>query len=319
VVGAGALLVAGGAAGPVLGAEGLRAASGWLFGGLVDGRGGPLALLALGTAGAARAAHWALRARLPALLDGTARPARGGPARRARRWSARPVVSLALLNATLIRRNRRPRQLLIAGLLVLAPLAYVLGTGEALTAVNTILFSLLLTGNLGLSYGQFGYAWHGGHFDGLLRQPHAPRRLVQAHFLVFAGLCAGTGAVMGPVLGALRPALLGPLAARLLYTIGVMGPLLLGIGVWARTAMHLDESTIFNYQGVSARHVVLVLPVLGGPLGVLAWLGGEATLWGVAGVGALGLGTAPLWTRALGRLLRRHRHAMAAGFRETEG
>ena len=85
VIGAGALLVAGGAAGPVLGAEGLRAASGWLFGGLVDGRGGPLALLAFVAAGTAWAAHRALRVRLPALLAGGPRPARrssvatGGP------------------------------------------------------------------------------------------------------------------------------------------------------------------------------------------------------------------------------------------------
>jgi hypothetical protein len=51
------------------------------------------------------------------------------------------------------------------------------------------------------------------------------------------------------------------------------------------------------------------------PIGLAMGLGMSPTLLVVAGLGVLGLGTAPFWTRALGRVLRWQRHAMAAGFR----
>ena len=37
-----------------------------------------------------------------------------------------------------------------------------------------------------------------------------------------------------------------------------------------------------------------------------------------AGLVVLGIATAPLWTRWIGEVLRRQRHAMAAGFRATD-
>jgi glycine/D-amino acid oxidase-like deaminating enzyme len=54
------------------------------------------------------------------------------------------------------------------------------------------------------------------------------------------------------------------------------------------------------------------------PMGLVVALGLDTTLLVVAGVGALGIVTAPLWGRGVAALLRQQRHAMAAGFRETE-
>ncbi len=80
--------------------------------------------------------------------------------------------------------------------------------------------------------------------------------------------------------------------------------------------MKLDQSTFFNYQGTSTHHLVVVLPIMGLPVGLVVGVGLSTTVLVAAGLGLLGLLTVPLWTRGLGRLLWRQRHAMASGFRD---
>jgi glycine/D-amino acid oxidase-like deaminating enzyme len=280
----------------------------------------PLVVLGAGTAGLAVAAHRALRERRYAVLERasdwslfSARPTRGLDGR----WSTNPVLSLALLDARLILRNKRPRQMLGAGL----PLVGTFGVLFVLQdppPANVALFGFLLSGYLGMTYAQFGVAWHGRHFDGLLARAVPARRIVRAQAVVFAGLCAAPLAFLLPLVGAFAPTLLVPIGAFFLYNLGVTAPLLLVLGVWARKALTLNESTFFNYQGASKHHFLAVVPVMFLPMGLVVALGLDTTLLVVAGVGALGIVTAPLWGRGIAALLRRQRHAMAAGFRETE-
>jgi hypothetical protein len=115
---------------------------------------------------------------------------------------------------------------------------------------------------------------------------------------------------------ALRPEFLAPLGSLLFYNLGVCAPILLGLGVWARTSLQLDQSTFFNYQGTSTYHFFAVLPIMGLPVGLVVGVGLSTTLLIVAGLGTLGLLAVPLWTRGLGRMLRGQRHAMATGFRD---
>ena len=55
---------------------------------------------------------------------------------------------------------------------------------------------------------------------------------------------------------------------------------------------------------------------MGLPVGLVMGVGLSTTLLVAAGLGALGLVTVPLWTRGVGGLLWRQRHAMASGFRD---
>jgi hypothetical protein len=184
--------------------------------------------------------------------------------------------------------------------------------------INVTLLGFVRSGYLGLTYVQFGVAWHGRHFDGLLARAVSTKKIVQAQAAVFAGLCTASLLPLLPPVAAFNPPLLLPLGAFFLYNLGVTAPLLLGLGVWARKALTLNESTFFNYQGTSTYHFFAVVPVMLLPMGLAAGLGLNTTLLVVAGVGTLGIVTAPLWMRGIGTLLRRQRHAMAAGFRETE-
>ncbi len=317
VLGAAGLLAVVVAGGYWTGGQLLQSASAWLFGGLAAGRIAPLLVLIGGATGMSVAAHRALRGRLYSVLGDTEQGhTHAGAALRGRGRGWGRVASLALLDLKLILRNKRPRQMLGAGLLVIGPFLLILLLGEKTPPMNEVIFGFLLSGNLGLAYMQFGYAWHGAHFDGLLARAVAPRSLVRAHFLTFVGLCVGPLAVIGPVVAVLRPQFLAPLGSLLLYNLGVCAPVLLGLGVWARTALQLDQSTFFNYQGTSTYHFLVVVPIMGLPIGLVVGVGLSTTLLLVAGLGAIGVATAPLWTHGLGRLLQGQRHAMAMAFRD---
>ena len=317
VLGAAGLLAVVVAGGYWTGGQLLQSASAWLFGGLAAGRIAPLLVLIGGATGMSVAAHRALRGRLYSVLGDTEEGhTHAGAALRGRGRGWGRVASLALLDLKLILRNKRPRQMLGAGLLVIGPFLLILLLGEKIPPMNEVIFGFLLSGYLGLTYTQFGYAWHGTHFDGFLARAVAPRLLVQAQFVTFVGLCMAPLMLIVPVIAAVRPQLLASLGSFFLYNAGVTAPVLLVLGTWSRTALNLDQSTFFNYQGTSSYHFLMVLPIMGLPIGLVVGGGLSSTLLVAAGLGLLGLVTVPLWTRGVGRLLWRQRHAMASGFRD---
>ncbi len=317
VLGAAGLLAVVVAGGSWTGGQLLQSASAGLFGGLAAGRILPLIVMLAGTAALAVAAHRMLRGRLYSVLwdADSPRTQSTGVLQGVGHGRGR-VASLALLDLKLILRNKRPRQMLGAGLLVIGPFLLILLLGEKIPPMNEVIFGFLLSGYLGLTHTQFGYAWHGTHFDGLLARAVAPRLLAQAQFVTFVGLCMAPLMLIVPVIAAVRPQLLASLGSFFLYNAGVTAPVLLVLGTWSRTALNLDQSTFFNYQGTSSYHFLMELPIMGLPIGLVVGVGLSSTLLVAAGLGLLGLVTVPLWTRGVGRLLWRQRHAMEAGFRD---
>jgi hypothetical protein len=320
VVGAAAVLVVGVATGNVLGVGGLRAASAGLFGGLSAGRLLPLAGLGVATALTMIAAHRALRARLYDVVEGTAdasvrrRVLSGGHS------GMSAVTSLALLGGKLLLRNKRPRQMFMNGLFLvgLLTMQMLVMLGPEGPWLFDAVFGLL-AGYFGYVYGGFCFKWHGTYFDALLSRAVRAHTLVQSEFFLLVGLFGSWAVLVLPGAAALRPDLVAPIGAFFLYNVGVVAPALLGVGVWGRRAVQLHQGAFFNYQGNTSSHfigsAVVLLPVVGLPFGVGFAIGPTPMLWCVTVLGLVGLATASLWTRWIGGLLQRHRHAMAAGFR----
>ncbi len=320
VLGAAGILAVVGVGSHWLGAGLLRGGSAWLFGGLAAGRLFPLILLVGAAVGSAVAAHWALRARLYAVLGAASgRSAVRMSLFQGRGWGNGDITSIVLLDARLLLRNKRPRQMLLLGLLFIAMFALATVVGDETTAFNEVLFGFFLSGYLGLMVGQFGYAWHGGHFDRLL-QTVSPTTLIRAQFLTLAVLCAAPLPLAVPVVAVLAPSVLPVVFALLVYNLGVMLPALILMATWRREALKLDQSAFFNYQGTTSGFflygMVVVLGVMGGPVALAMGMGVDTTLFVLGGGGAVGVGAAPFWTRGLGRVLHGQRHAMATGFRD---
>ena len=324
VVGGAAVLVVGVGAGNVLGVGGLRAASAGLFGGLSAGRLLPLAGLGVATALTMIAAHRALRARLYDVVEGTADASGRRHVPSVGHSGTSAVTSLVLLGGKLLLRNKRPRQMFMNGLFLvgLLTMQMLVMLGPEGPWLFDAVFGLLVVGYFGYVYGGFCFKWHGTYFDGLLSRAVRARTLVQSEFLLLVGLFGSWAVLVLPGAAALQPDLLSPIGAFFLYNVGVVAPALLGVGVWGRRAVQLHQGAFFNYQGNTSSHflgsAVVLLPVVALPFGVGLLIGPAPMLWSVAVLGLVGLAAAPIWTRGIGGLLQRQRHAMAAGFRDTE-
>ena len=298
--------------GDVLGMKVIREASAWLFGGAPRGRVGPLLVLTVGTAALALVSTAALRRYTYEGVRGVERTDRR------RRFSfdikgRGGLSSLVFLEGTLIIRNRGPREQLLLGGGVLVFFTYLIVRG-ALPVFSLGMDPFMLGLLLPVTYGQFAFAWHGKHFEGLLVRA-SPGRLVRATLVVLTGLAVAPPVLAMPVVGWADPFFVVPMAAFALYHAGISVPTVVWTGVlWNRDWVNPEQSR-FTVSGGSIRGVIL-MALLGLPPALFAALGGiPAMLVGVASLGGLGLGTAPFWLSRLEAALRHRRYAMLRGFR----
>jgi hypothetical protein len=298
--------------GDVYGVTAIRDTSAWLFGGAQRGHPGALLVLLAVTVGTAGASTAALRRYSYDWIEG------GAGAEQTRRLSLGvrgwgPLSALVALEGTLILRNRGPREQLLAGgavMVVLVGLMVTEGIPEFLLGMAPFMLGLLPS----VGYGQFAFAWHGGHFDGLLARA-APTKIVRATLIVLGGLAVGPLLLATPVVSWEDPFFALPMAAFALYHAGVTGPVVVWTGVlWNRRRVNPAQSR-FGLSGGSVRIIVL-MALLSVPPALFAVFGGlNAVFVGVAGLGGLGLGTTSLWLPRLEAVLHHRRHTMLRGFR----
>jgi hypothetical protein len=295
----------------VLGGAGLRAASTWLFGGLRAGRLLPLVGLAGASVVAGVGAATALRRFLYVEGDGAARAPR--PRRGPVGSYARGLPALVRLEGRLLVRTRGPRELVLAGGAVTVFVVGLILEG-ALPLFSQVLAPFMIGVTGSVAYGQYAFAWHGGHFDGLLART-SPRRLVRAPVLVLGGLAVLPILLAMPVVGGYDAALVGPFAAFALYHAGVTVPVVVATALrWNRTWVPPEQSR-FSVTGGSLRGFVVMVGLAGPPALLFAMGGVPVVLGGVAGLGLVGLATAPRWLSRLATALERRRHALLRGFR----
>jgi len=298
--------------GDLLGGTVIREVSGWLFAGAQRGHVGPFLLLAVGAVALGAASTTALRRYMYREVEGAGQGKRRryvslDVGRRGGLWS------LILLEGALIFRNRGPREQLLIGGGALGFFVYVVVRGALpifSVGMAPFMLGLLLPG----TYGQFAFAWHGKHLDGLLARA-SPGRLVRATLIVLMGLAVGPPVLAMPVVAWADPFFAVPMAAFALYHAGVSVPAVVWAGIVGNRTWVNPEQSRFTVSGGSLRGVVL-MALLGVPPALLASLGGiPVLLSGVATLGGLGLGTIPLWLPRLETALRHRRHAMLRGFR----
>lgn len=298
--------------GDLLGVTVIREASAWLFGGAQRGRVGPLLVLAVGTAALALVSTAALGRYTYEGVRGVDRTDRRRRFSLDIRGQGR-LSSLVFLEGTLIFRNRGPREQLLLGGGALVFFVYLIVKG-ALPVFSLGMAPFMLGLLLPVTYGQFAFAWHGKHFDGLLVRA-SPGRLVRATLVVLMGLAVAPPVLAMPVVGWADPFLVVPMAAFALYHAGITVPLVVWAGILGNRNGVNPEQSRFTVSGGSVRAVVLTA-LLGAAPGLLASLGGiPVLLSGVATLGGLGLGTVSLWLPRLEAALRHRRHAMLRGFR----
>ena len=298
--------------GDVLGATVIRTMSVWLFGGPSRGSIGALLVLAVGTVTMAVVSTAALHRYIYEGVGGSDR------ADRRRLFSVDiesrgGLSSLVVLEGALIFRNRGPCEQLLVGSGGLVFFVYMI-VGDAPSVFSLGMAPFLIGLLLSVTYGQFSFAWHGKHFDGLLVRA-SPGQLVRATLVVLTVLAVGPLILAMPVVAWANPFFAAPMAAFALYHAGITVPAVVWTGIlWNRNWVNPEQSR-FTFSGGPIRGMVL-MALLSVPPVLLASLGGiPVLLSGVAVLGGLGLGTISLWRPRLEAMLRRRRHAMLRGFR----
>jgi hypothetical protein len=313
LAGAGAGII-GVIAGDILGVGLVRAASAWLFGGLQEAALFPTVVLVIAAVGLTLASTAVLcRWTYDWVEGGTAPASRSGP-----RFTVRgrdPLSSLVLLEVKLILRNRGPREQILAGIGGIVFLVAMLAEGEDRLAMSTYVTAPLLGQFLTVGYGQFAFAWHGGHFDGLLAHV-SPRRLVQATLLVMIGLAVGPALIALPVVVWADPFLAVPIAAFALYNAGITAPVMTWTSVrWNRRWVNPEQSRFSTFGGGPVRGLVLFPLLWALPLATSLWWDLPVVLGSVALLGLASLATFRFWFPRLETAFRQRRHALLRCFR----
>lgn len=226
------------------------------------------------------------------------------------------AIPTFVLQARIIARAKRAKQMMYAGLLFVAYGAVMpLLSAPHEIGGGTFLFMVIGVAGLGLNFGQYAFAWHGKAFDRLLSSP-LEDTLVVALLRYVQIMCLLGSMVLAPTYAIVWPSGLPLLGAVVLYVAGVFAPMTIAMSTLSREALDLNTASAFNMQGASFSLViaafVLFLPLLG-----LTILPVTLQIYVLAGAGLMGIVGDAFWRRALRTLYEWARFPMAAGFRST--
>jgi hypothetical protein len=287
----------------------VRAGSMWLFKGLREGRILPLVATGLSVLASALMSHWLIRQRLYDILEGVSRKPLVSYLSFPQKEQLRGQLALLVfLDAKLILRNKRPRQMLIAGLPFAGAFFFLLANDP--TPANRFLFGFIVSGYTGLTYTQFGYAWHGCHFDRLAVQAFSPKILAWAQFTTFFLLCTVNAVLVFPIAFWINPNLIFTLASLFLYHLGITSFFLISLGSLYGEPIRIRESTFFNYQGSSTYHFFSISFSLFFPFCIASTMGKTCSYILVSLLGLTGIALSPLLVRMVGYLIWTNRHSM---------
>ena len=301
--------------------------SGWLLGGVVQGRvlPGAVSLVLLGAVGYGYA-RW-LRGAM--VLDQGAQDAgRSGASndwldRLARRG---PAWREAVLETRLLLRNSQTRftifnVLLLVGLIVglgFVPIELRDLKDSTLNFINLTFFTGLFgTGGIAVWHGQNLFSYEGRCFEGSTARPATAGHRVAGKCLFLAGGVLICFLLPLPILLWLQSPFLVIHGAFFLYNVGVLVPAVVAGATFNRKALAISETTLAqtNFSGVRA---AVVLPLFGLPMIPILLFDSVLLRFGtIAALGAVSALAYPLWRRGLVPLYRRNRYAMMRGFRSS--
>ena len=194
---------------------------------------------------------------------------------------------LVMMEIKLILRNKRPRafltmsaMFLLYGLLNYPPRTHQAGEGMFLFV------GLLITGIFMMQYGQLIMCWESRSFDKICTSGLRMQDYFRGKFWFFTVVNSISFVLTLPyVFFSYRIVLIN--LACLLYHSGINIFIILFLGTYNNRRIDLGKGAMFNYEGTSFLHFVLILPLLGLPY--LIWLPFMIMGYPELGLAAIGL------------------------------
>lgn len=229
------------------------------------------------------------------------------------------VGRLTELEFKFIWRNKRPKSVLMITILFLAYGLLVFPNPQYQgNYFMYILFSIIITGMFLMNYGQYLLGWEGTHFDHILSRNVSFYDYYMSKFLLFA-LVSGGAMILSIPYAYFGWDVLLIVFSVFLFNLGINSHIVMFFGSMNPKKIDLSQGTVFNWQGVGAAQFLLVLPVLGLPLGIYALgaliLGDDRGFLALALIGIAGLAGTKYWIKLLAMWLKKQRYEIADDFR----
>lgn len=164
------------------------------------------------------------------------------------------------LESKLIWRNKKPKYFLITSVLfILYP--FLIGIDQLESGFFSIFLGIFVTGIFAMNYGTLLIAWNSTHFNLILTQNFPLRKYLKSKYYLLALSCVLLSLMALPY-GFFSLKFLGVIIAMCLFNIGVTIPIYMFLAVYSSKRIDLKNGNMFSYEGMSASHFIVILPII---------------------------------------------------------
>jgi hypothetical protein len=188
---------------------------------------------------------------------------------------------------------------------------------------NGMLFfvAIFITGLMMLMFGQWLISWDSSHFDGLMTKNIPAQTYIKANYYLMAAFGVVSFLLTTPYFFFGQKIIFMHISA-FLYNMGVNVFVLLFFSTYNTKRIDLSKSSAMNYQGVSVKNFLVMLPMLAFPVTAM-WLLTTFFSWELAlsvfsVIGIIGIIFSPKIIQASVKQFQARKYMLAQGFRESE-
>lgn len=229
---------------------------------------------------------------------------------------------LIALEIKMLLRHKRTK-----GVLIMTPLMVFYGLifypQEAYQEMSGMLIfvGIFISGMFTLSYGQFMSGWEAAHFDRLLSTNISTYNYYMAKLWLFWVISTIMFALSIPYFYFGWKIVFVNFMAYL-FNLGITPLIIFIFSLYNYKKIDLAGSAAFNWQGVSGKNFVMMIPVLVLPMliyGLFKLFGvAEYGLYAVGALGVLGVVFTKYWLNQIVKAFHKKKYVIASGFRENE-
>ncbi len=230
------------------------------------------------------------------------------------------IGELIAIELKLQLRNKRTRSMLMLAPLFLGYGLFFYPQEEYGSESGFMIFiGIFVTSILSINYLQYSFSSEGGHFDFLLTLGLRMKDYVSAKLQLSTVLIIASYVITIPYIYFGKTVFFTNTAC-FLFSMGIINPMILFFATYNKKAMVLTKGSAFNYQGISAMHFYIMIPVFILPIFIylpFKWFGNPTMGLIVLGaLGLFGLLLRPWFIKNIVDNLYERKYIMAEGFRD---
>ena len=172
------------------------------------------------------------------------------------------------IESKMIMRNKKSKSYLYMSFFFLVyPL--IMGVDLFDSTYMLLVFAIMMIGAFMMNYGQLLFSWNSSHFDFIITQNIGIANFLKSKYALIAGSNLIFFVLSTPYIF-FNPKVVLVNFAILFFNAGVISYFLLWFSMRNSKKMDVSKGAMFNYEGVSAAHFLIGIPVIGVPIGLYA-------------------------------------------------